>query len=128
MKKALPSFAILLMVTQFALAHVGSPNVFFEGRAGAYSIYAVIRPPAAVPGAAQVSVSVRDPDVRSVSLLPVMWPAGRQGSPLAIAAQRVPGGTNLWSAEVWFLRPGSYTVRLGLEGRRGLGVATVPVN
>src|SRR5438477_5844577 len=109
MKRVLLPLALSLAFARLAPAHVGSPNVFFEGRAGAYSIYAVIRPPAALPGAAQVSVSVRDPDVRSVSLLPVMWPAGRQGSPLAITAQRVPGGTNLWSAEAWFLRPGSYT-------------------
>ncbi len=72
MKQALLSFAILLMVTQAALAHVGSPNVFFEGRAGAYSVFAVIRPPAALPGAAQISVRVAGADVSSVSLLPVL--------------------------------------------------------
>ena len=102
--------------------------MFFEGRAGAYSVYAVIRPPAALPGAAQVSVRVQQPDIRSVSLLPVMWQAGRQGSPQPIPAQRVPGETNLWSAEVWLLRPGSYMMQIGIEGPRGLGEATVPVN
>jgi hypothetical protein len=127
-KKFLPLFAMALMVAPFASAHVGSPNVFFEGRAGVYSVYAVIRPPAALPGAAQVSVHVREPDIRSVSLLPVIWQAGRPGSPQPIAAQPVPGGKNLWSAEVWFLRPGSYTVQVSVEGSRGKGEATVPVN
>ncbi len=128
MKKTFQLFAILLMVAQAALAHVGSPNVFFEGRAGAYSVFAVIRPPAALPGAAQVSVRVEGADVGSVSLLPVLWQAGRQGSPLAVAAQRVPGEENLWSAEVWFLWPGSYVVQVNVEGARGVGEATVPVN
>jgi hypothetical protein len=128
MKRFLSPFAILAVVTPLASAHIGSPNVFFEGRAGAYSIYAVIRPPAALPGAAQVSVRVQEADIRSVSLLPVMWQAGRKGSPPPVAAQRVPGETNLWSAEVWFLRPGSYTVQVSVEGSRGIGEATVPVN
>lgn len=49
----------MLMLLPFAVeAHVGSPNVFFEGHAGDYSVYAVVRPPAALPGAAQVSVRV----------------------------------------------------------------------
>ncbi len=128
MKKVFPAFALLLMVTSVAFAHVGSPNVFFEGPAGAYSVYAVVRPPAALPGAAQVSVRVQEADIRSVSLLPVIWQAGRKGSPQAVTAQRVPGETNLWSAEVWFLRPGSYTVQVSVDGSRGAGEATVPVN
>jgi hypothetical protein len=128
MKKILQSFVVLLVLAQGTLAHVGSPNVFFEGRAGAYSVFAVIRPPAALPGAAQVSVRVEGADVGAVSLRPVLWPAGRQGAPLAVAAQRVPGEKNLWSAEVWFLWPGSYSVQVNVEGARGAGEATVPVN
>jgi len=120
--------AILAVVTPLAFGHVGSPNVFFEGRAGVYSVYAVVRPPAALPGAAQVSVRVLEADIRSVSLLPVMWQAGRKGSPVPVVAQRVTGETNLWSAEVWFLRPGSYTIQVNVEGSRGSGEAIVPVN
>ena len=128
MKRFLLPFVFLSVVAPLAFAHVGSPNVFFEGRAGAYSVFAVIRPPAALPGAAQISVRVHEPDIRAVSLQPVLWQAGRQGSPQPVVAQRVPGETNLWSAEVWLLRPGSYTVRIGIEGLGGLGEATVPVN
>jgi hypothetical protein len=128
MKRILPAFALWLIVTAVARAHVGSPNVFFEGRAGAYAVYAVIRPPAALPGPAQVSVRVEEPECGSVSFLPVMWQAGRQGSPQPVAAQQVPGETNLWNAEVWFLHAGSYTVQVNIEGPRGSGVATVPVN
>ena len=128
MKRVLLPFAVVLAIAPRAVGHVGSPNVFFEGRAGAYSVYAVVRPPAALPGAAQVSVRVREPSARSVSLLPVLWQTGRQGSPLPVAAVRVPGETNLWSGEVWFLRPGSYTMRIGVEGGRETGEASVPVN
>lgn len=128
MKKIFFQLAVLFAFTPLVFAHVGSPNVFFEGRAGAYSVYAVVRPPAALPGIAQVSVRVNEPDVRSVSLLPVLWQAGRQGSPQPVAAQRVPGETNLWSAEVWLLYPGSYSMQIGVVGANGSGEATIPVN
>jgi hypothetical protein len=128
MRRGLFSFAILLGFVPHALSHVGSPNVFFEGRAGAYSVYAVIRPPAALPGAAQVSVRVQEPDIRAVSLVPVQYQAGPEGSPLPVLAQRVPGEPQLWTAEVWLLRPGSYTIHFAIDGARGTGESTVPVN
>jgi hypothetical protein len=128
MKQVLLALVVVLAIAPLAVAHVGSHNVFFEGRAGAYSVYAVVRPPAAIPGAAQVSVRVGEPDVHSVSLLPVLWQAGPQGSPLPVAAVRVPGETNLWNGEVWFLRPGSYTVGISVQGAQGMAEATVPVN
>lgn len=119
----------MLMLLPFAVeAHVGSPNVFFEGRAGDYPVYAVVRPPAALPGAAQVSVRVDSAEARAVSLQPVEWRSGQQGSPQSIAAQRVMGETNLWSAEVWFLYPGSYSLQLQITGEKGDGHTTIPVN
>src|SRR5262245_42572424 len=90
-----------------AWAHVGSPNVFFDGRVGNYSLSVIVRPPATLPGAEQVSVRLREPDVLKVSLLPVLWQAGAESSPQPIAAQRVTGETNLWDGEIWFLRSGS---------------------
>lgn len=128
MKRIFSIVIVLLAIAPVALAHVGSPNVFFEGKAGPYSVYAVIRPPAALPGIAQVSLRVQEPAIASVSLLPVMWQSGRQGSPSPVAAQRVSGETNLWSAEVWLLQPGSYTIQVNVQGSQGLGEATVPVN
>ena len=128
MKRGFFSFGVLLVFVPQALGHVGSPNVFFEGRAGAYSVYAVVRPPAALPGPAQVSVRLQEPDIRSVSLVPVLYQAGPEGSPLPVVAQRVPGEPQLWTAEVWLLRPGSYTIHLTIDGARGAGESTVPVN
>lgn len=128
MKRVLLVFGLVWGFALTAVAHVGSPNVFFDGRAGAYSIYAVIRPPSALPGVAQVSVKVRDAEVHAVSLLPVLWQAGSEGSPQPVAARAVSGETNLWDGEVWMLRPGSYTIRISVEGPRGKGEAIVPVN
>lgn len=124
-------FLILMLsigVAAQALAHIGSPNVFFEGRAGAYPIYVVIQPPSAIPGPAQVSVQVKEVDASGVSLVPTIYEPGKASSAPLFEASRVAGEKNLWSAEVWFLRPGSYSVEIRIKGELGDGVTVVPVN
>lgn len=128
MKRGILSILIWLGSALSVLAHVGSPNVFFEGRAGTYDVFVVIRPPAVLPGVAQVSVRLVGSEISAVSVLPVLWPAGQASAPAPIVAQRVAGETNLWSAELWLLRPGSYTVQLSVAGARGVGSVIVPVN
>lgn len=118
----------LTLVSPLVRAHVGSPNVFFQGLVGNYPTFAVFRPPAALPGAVQVSVRVEEPDVNAVALRPVLWPPGHSGEAATVTAQLVPGESNLWTATVWLLRPGSYTVQLKLDGPRGPGEVLVPVN
>lgn len=127
MKMFLLSLSLVFGASRL-VAHVGSPNVFFQGAAGGYATFAVIRPPATLPGPAQISVRINDPDVRSVAVVPVLWPAERSGAATPVTAQRVAGETNLWSAQVWLLRPGSYTFQIKLDGARGPGEAHVPVN
>ena len=122
------SLSILLTLAPTAFGHVGSPNVFFEGKAGDYGIYVVVRPPAALPGIAQVSVRVNANDVHAVSLTPVMYQTGKQGSPEPTPAEPVAGEQNLWAAPVWFLRPGSYSLQVAIKGTVGQGEAIVPVN
>lgn len=111
-----------------AEAHIGSPDVFFDGKAGAHSVFASVRPPKALPGSALVSVKLRDAGVQSVSLVPILWQAGSQSSPEPVQAHPVVGETNLWEGEVWLLRPGSYTIRIAVESPKGKGEANVPVN
>src|SRR5437762_2202573 len=76
-------------------AHIGSPNVFFGGKAGPYSVHVVVRPPSVIPGLAQISVRVDDVDVSKVRALPIRWNTGRQGAPRADDAILVRGETNL---------------------------------
>ena len=110
-----------------AEAHVGSPNVFLEGKAGEYSVRVVIRPPNVVPGLAEITVRVPEP-VQRVTVLPVFWKAGREGAPPPDEAKLVRGQTNLYSAELWLMKPGAYSVDVTVEGPRGKGPLIVPVN
>src|SRR5439155_26788889 len=111
-----------------AQAHVGSPNVFFEGKAGEYAVHVVIRPPKVVPGLAEISVRVPGEPVQHVTVLPVFWSAGRKGAPPPDEARLVRGESNLYSAALWFMKSGAYSVDVNIQGPRGQGTLVIPVN
>ena len=119
---------LLVLLALPAEAHVGSPNVIYEGTAGAYPIRVIVRMPGVVPGLAEISVRVTAPDVRRVTVLPVYWQAGVEGAPPPDEAKPVRGETNLYSAELWLMTRGAYSVHVRVEGARGDGKVIVPVN
>jgi hypothetical protein len=110
-----------------AQAHIGSPNVFLEGKAGEYPVRVVIRPPNVVPGLAEISVRLPEP-VQRVTVLPVFGKAGREGAPPPDEARLVRGESNLYAAELWLMKSGAYSVDVTVEGTRGRGTLIVPVN
>ncbi len=120
-----PIIMLLACLPALLCAHVGSPNVFFEGQAGPYPVRVIIRPPAVLPGAAQVDVRVEG--ASSVSLQAALWGAGPQASAAPVTATAVAGETNLFNAVVWFFYNGSYSVQVRVEGERGSGTAVVPI-
>jgi hypothetical protein len=111
-----------------AFAHVGSPNIFFEGEAGVYPIRVMIRPPRVVPGLAEISVRVKTNGVSKVSVLPARWNTGRKGAPPPDEAIPVKGETNLFASQLWLMDSGAYSVFVNVEGGAGAGTAIVPVN
>ena len=50
----LATIAMLVALAHPAFAHVGSPNVFYEGDAGPYHLFVTVRVPQVVPGVAQI--------------------------------------------------------------------------
>lgn len=111
-----------------ASAHVGSPNVFFEGEAGPYPIRVTIRPPRVVPGLAEIAVRVKTNGVSQVSVLPAKWDTGRKGSPPPDIAKLVAGETNYYSSQLWLMDSGAYSVFVNVDGAAGKGTAIVPIN
>src|SRR6185369_7352338 len=108
-------------------AHVGSPDVFWSGRAGAYQIAVVVRPPQVVPGIAEILVRAPDAGVERVTVRPVYWRAGSRGAPSADEAKPVENAPGMYSGRLWLMAGGSYSVHVGVEGRAGQGIAVVPV-
>lgn len=126
--KKLALYLLLFGAPAFAaFAHVGSPNTFFQGDAGPYPIRAVIRPPGAVPGLAEISIRVQTDDVERVSVLPGLVGDSAALRPPPDEAKRVPGEPNMFSAELWLMDSGAYGIEIRVEGKKGPATATVPV-
>jgi hypothetical protein len=127
-----PALFLVILASGFlavtARAHVGSPNVFFEGSAGPYPVRVVIRPAEVIPGLAEIAVRVEAGTVERVTALPIKWNAGRQGAPPPDVARLVPGETNLYSAQLWFMEAGSQSVELEITGASGKGSVVIPVD
>ena len=120
------AFILLLSLPWLARAHVGSPNVFFEGQAGPYPIRVILRPPAVLPGLAQVDARVTG--ATHVFLQAALWEAGRDAAPAPVNASAVAGETNLFHAALWLGQGGSYSIHVTVEGTSGRGSVIVPLN
>jgi len=128
-RKPLIFLCLLGLLFSFAAqAHVGSPNVFFEGKAGAYPVHVVIQPPEVIPGLAEISVRIEADGVERVTALPIKWNAGRKGAPPPDVARRIRSETNLYNAQLWFMEGGAQSVELEITGAAGTGRVTVPVD
>ena len=119
--------AFLCGVVIVASAHVGSPNVVFDGNAGPYPVRVIVRPPNVVPGLAEVIVRLDAADVQHVVATPVFYRAGAVGAPRPDELKLVAGQTNLYSGTLWLMSRGSSSVYVTVSGARGSGTAIVPV-
>ena len=123
------ALALLLVIAAPSLldAHVGSPDVIFDGKAGPYDVRVIVRVPMVVPGLADVGVRVLNADARRVLIRPVFWRAGVAGSPSPDAAKPVAGATRMYAGQLWLMARGAYSVYVTVEGAAGTGTVTVPV-
>jgi hypothetical protein len=118
----------LLTVTTTAFAHVGSPDVYFEGDAGPYHLLLTVNPPAMVPGIAQVQVRVTSGAVSSINIAPVYLNGKDQGlPPTADFMQSSAIDPQIFTGKVWLMDSGSWEVRVEVSGTHGIGKLAVPV-
>ena len=109
-------------------AHVGTSNAYFEGTAGPYGIRVIVRTPGVIPGLAQISVRVtRGTGVERVSVRPLRADVWLDGAPPPDIARLVAGEPGLYSAELWLMTAGSYSVHVTVAGDAGEGTAFEPV-
>src|SRR2546421_6905998 len=103
---------LLLFLCPSAFAHVGSPNVFFEGNAGPYPVHVIIHPAEVIPGLAEINVRVEGSGIEQVTALPMKWNTGRKGAPPPEIVKPVHGETNLFNAQLWFMEGGAQSVEV----------------
>jgi hypothetical protein len=121
----------LLLAMAFALplvAHVGSPDVFYEGQAGPYRLLVTIRPPQVIPGVAEVEVRSTSQEVRQVRIVPLrLTGPGAKLAPVPDIAKRSAEDPQFYTGAVWLMNTGTWQVRLQVDGAQGTGALSVPV-
>ena len=123
-RAAIASGAACLML--FGSAHVGSPDTFWEGKAGPYAVRVIIRSPQVIPAQAELVLRVAGSGVARVTATARIWNGGARGAPPPDDARRVTGDSTLWTLPMWIMRQGSYAVLVHVDGAMGPGDATVP--
>jgi len=116
------------LFSSVCLAHVGSPDVFFQGKAGPYPLLVSIRPPDVVPGVARVEVRCLIPGVSGVDLTPMpMTGEASKHPPIADNAQRSEKDPQYFEGSLWLMGTGSWKVRIRATGANGEGELQIPV-
>jgi hypothetical protein len=119
---------VLTVLAGAAYAHVGSPDIYLDGKAGPYQLFVTIRPPVVIPGVATLEIRSESPGVREIRAvpLPISGP-GAQFTPIPDKLKASPQDAEFFTGALWMMTTGSWQVRLTVDGPQGTGVLSVPV-
>src|SRR5215471_649620 len=123
------SFLIaLLLIAAPANAHVGSPDVFYEGDAGPYHLSVSVRMPKVIPGLAQVEIRSQSSDVRTVQLtIRRLSGFGYDLHAIPDSAQGSTEDPHFFVSSVWVMETYDLQVRIEVDGARGKAELGVPL-
>lgn len=125
------SFSIALLVigaSAAVRAHVGSPDVFYEGEAGSYHLYVAVRMPKVIPGVAQVEIRSQSSDVRTVQLtIRRLSGFGYDLHAIPDLAQRSKEDPHFFVGSLWVMETYDLQVRIEVDGSRGKAELGVPL-
>jgi hypothetical protein len=108
------------------MAHVGSPDAWYEGPAGPYHVLVHIEAPGVIPGVAVVNVRVTADRIERVTALGNRFDA-TGGAPPPEIATAVDGQPGWYRARLWIMTSGSNSVTVGVTGAAGSGSVIVPL-
>lgn len=109
------------------LAHIGSPGVVMQGKAGPYELMVQVEPPDVIPGVAKVTVYAQGQTFDKVMARAIYYRTGDEGAPKPDELKPVPGNPGQFAGEVWMMVTGSSSVQLQVSGGQGEGTLVVPV-
>ena len=109
-------------------AHIGSPDVFFQGDAGPYHLVVSIRTPQMIPGIAEIQIRSSTPGVKQVKIVPLyIVGEGSKYPPPPDVLLPSKDDPQFFSGKLWLMASGSWQVRVEAIGDAGSGTIAVPV-
>jgi hypothetical protein len=122
-------FMTLFLVGALPLkAHVGSPDVFYEGSAGPYRLFVTVRVPQVIPGVAGIQIRSESGDVRAIRVVPLRLAGpGSNLPPTPDLAVQSKDDAQFFTASLWLMESGALQVRVLVDGAQGQGEVSVPV-
>ena len=124
---------IAVLVTMLAAAlslsaHVGSPDVYYEGDAGPYHLFVTVRVPQVIPGVAEIQIRCATKDVRAIQIVPMrLTGAGSRYPPTPDLARQSKEDPQFFTGSLWLMEWGPLKVRVWVDGAKGKGELSVPV-
>ena len=119
---------LFLAVALPASAHVGSPDVFYEGNAGPYRLFVTVRVPQVIPGVAEIQIRSESGDVRAIRVVPMRLAGpGSNLPPTPDLAVQSKDDAQFFTASLWLMESGALQVRVLVDGAQGQGEVSVPV-
>jgi len=121
--------AVLLLLPALRVsAHVGSPDVFYEGKAGPYPLFVSVRVPQVIPGVAEIQIRSESKDVRAIRVVPMRLAGpGSNLPPTPDLATQSKDDPQFFTASLWLMESGALQVRVQADGALGQGEVSVPV-
>ena len=126
MRAGLSRGAGLVALVALCSAHIGSPDVWYEGSAGPYHVVVYVQVPGVIPGIADIQVQVIDAVPAQVTAMVNLFNANA-GTPAPDIAEPVEGRAGWYHTRLWIMAPGSNSVTIAVRGNLGNGSAIVPV-
>lgn len=119
---------LIVAIAVPAAAHVGSPDVFYEGKAGPYALFVTVRVPQVIPGVAEIQIRSESKDVRSIRVVPMRLAGpGSNLPPTPDLAEQSKDDPQFFTASLWLMESGALQVRVEADGAQGQGEVSVPV-
>lgn len=111
-----------------ASAHVGSPDVYFQGTAGPYRVLVTVRTPQMIPGIAHIEAQVLDGRVNDIQIVPLrIVGEGSQAAPPPDHMEQSRSDPRFFTGKLWLMESGSFQVRMEIDGAQGKAAMGVPV-
>jgi hypothetical protein len=124
----LAAAVFLLVGAQPLGAHVGSPDIYYEGDAGPYHLFVTVRMPQVIPGVAEIQVRAQSGDVRTIQIVPMrLTGPGSNLPPIPDLVQASKDDPHFFRGSLWLMESGSLQVRITADGASGQGELSVPV-